>query len=172
MARSLIPGLKLILLLLVLTPAGAAAQDAATLGAGDRAAIRQVIEKQLDAFQRDAAGEAFTYASPMIQEKFGDPATFMRMVRTGYPQVYRPRAYDFEGMRTLRGQPAQEVFLIGPSGRGTLALYIMEKQPSGRWRIDGVRITRTPDRMSRATVPPPLPASGHVGPLPNSGHLG
>lgn len=70
------------------------------------------------------------------------------MVRAGYPQVYRPNAYEFEGIRTLRGQPAQEVFFVGPSGQGSRALYIMERQPSGLWRIDGVVIERLPDRLS------------------------
>jgi len=146
--------------LLLALPAAASAQTAESLSADERTAIRQVIEKQLGAFQRDAADEAFSYASPTIQRKFGDPATFLQMVRTGYPQIYRPRSYAFEGMRTVRGLPAQEVFFIGPSGTGTLALYIMERQPSGVWRIDGVRITRSPDRLSDAG---PLPAGARVG---------
>lgn len=140
--------LSFALVLVVLLPTAVSAQQASSLETADRNAIRQVIERQLDAFQRDAAGEAFTYASPMIQRKFGDPATFLQMVRTGYPQVYRPNAYEFEGMRTLRNQPAQEVFFVGPSGRGSRALYIMERQPSGIWRIDGVVIEQLPDRLS------------------------
>lgn len=126
----------------------AAVAQAPDLSPGERSAIRGVIERQLDAFRRDAADEAFGYASPSIQRKFGDPATFMRMVRTGYPEVYRPKSHAFRGMRTVRGQPAQEVRLVGPQGRVSLAVYVMERQPSGRWRIDGVRIERPPDRVS------------------------
>jgi hypothetical protein len=137
-----------VLLALVLLAAPAAAQGGPDLAPADRQAIQGVIADQLDAFQRDAAGEAFTYASPMIQNKFGSPARFMDMVRNGYPQVYRPQGWEFQGMRTIRGLPAQEVLFIGPSGQATLGLYIMERQPSGRWRIDGVRIERLPDRVS------------------------
>ena len=57
----------------------------------DRNAIRQVIENQLAAFQRDDGSEAFSYASPGIQRRFGTPDNFMAMVRSGYAAVYRPR---------------------------------------------------------------------------------
>ena len=131
------------LLVLVLLPAGALAQEAP--GPAEAAAIRQVIQAQLDAFQRDAAGEAFGYASPMIRRKFGDPANFMRMVRRGYRPVYRPRAVEFRNLTMRRGQPTQEVFFIGPDGRAVIGLYLMERQPSGEWRIDGVILTVPPD---------------------------
>lgn len=133
----------LILLGLVLLPAGAPAQDAP--GPAEAAAIRQVIQAQLDAFQRDAAGEAFGYASPTIRRKFGDPATFMRMVRRGYRPVDRPRAVEFRDLTMRRGQPTQEVFFIGPDGRAVIGLYLMERQPGGEWRIDGVILTVPPD---------------------------
>ncbi len=129
-------------LLLALFAGLLAAAPAAAEPAG---AIRTVIEGQLDAFQRDAGGEAFSYASPDIRRKFGTPETFMRMVRSGYPQVYRPQAVQFEGLRPDgEGRAVQEVFFVGPDGGGSLALYFMERQPDGTWKIDGVQITRLP----------------------------
>lgn len=113
--------------------------------AADKAAIRDVIEQQLDAFQRDDAAEAFSYASPTIQKKFGDPATFMRMVRQGYRPVYRPQAVEFRNLETMNGRLAQHVFVVGPDGRSVIAVYFMEQQPDGTWRIDGVRMTAAPD---------------------------
>jgi hypothetical protein len=108
--------------------------------------IRQVIEGQLDAFQRDAKAEAFSYASPDIQRMFRNPDRFMQMVRSGYPQVYRPRAVDFQALRAVSdGRAIQEVFFVGPDGAGVLALYVMERQPDGTWKIDGVRLTELPD---------------------------
>lgn len=138
------PRMLVLLAVILLLPMPAPAQD---LSAGDRDAIRQVIESQLDAFRRDDAGEAFSYASPMIQEKFGNPTNFMRMVREGYAPVYRPRAVEFRDLTSLRGRPAQEVLFVGPDGRAVLARYFMERQPSGRWRIDGVVLTMAPDRV-------------------------
>ncbi len=123
----------------------AVAQETATLGTGERGAIRKVIESQLDAFQRDDAAGAFAFASPKIQEMFGDPATFMRMVQTGYQPVYRPRRFEFQDVIEVQGQPAQEVFFIGPDGGEVLGIYIMDQQPDGRWRIDGVYLVKPED---------------------------
>lgn len=103
----------------------------------DRAAIRSVIERQIQAFQKDDAEEAFTLASPGIQEKFGTPETFMEMVKTAYKPVYRPRSVVFEALKTWQGSPAQPVLLLGPNGVPIRAIYIMAKQPDGDWRING-----------------------------------
>ena len=121
------------------------AQEASDLGAAERSAIRKVIESQLAAFQRDDAAGAFAFASPKIQEIFGDPATFMAMVQAGYQPVYRPRRFAFQDLRELRGQPAQEVFFVGPDGKEVLGIYVMDRQPDGRWRIDGVFLVKPED---------------------------
>ncbi len=111
----------------------------------DEAAIRDVIVQQLEAFQRDDAPAAFAFASPMIQRQFGDPDTFMEMVRRGYRPVYRPRAVRLGALTREGGRLTQEVFLVGPDGRQVLALYFMARQSDGAWRIDGVRLTRSPE---------------------------
>jgi len=109
-------------------------------------AIRSVIEGQLDAFRRDAGTEAFSYASPTIQRKFRTAEIFMGMVRSGYPQVYRPQAVEFRALEPLDdGRLVQEVFVVGPDGTAALALYLMQRQPDGTWKIDGVRLTELPD---------------------------
>ena len=120
---------------LLLGLAGAA--QAQSLSNTDRAAIRQVIQAQIDAFRRDDGSAAFSYASPVIQGMFGTPETFMDMVRQGYQPVYRPRAFDFGEIVILHGQPAQTVDVIGPDGRPVIAIYPMRQLPDGSWRIDG-----------------------------------
>lgn len=107
--------------------------------------IRQVIEGQLEAFQRDDGTAAFSYASPSIQQKFRSAETFMQMVQSGYPQVYRPRAVEFEELNLEGDRAVQRLFFVGPDGGGSLALYFMERQPGGGWKIDGVQIQRLPD---------------------------
>jgi hypothetical protein len=133
-----------VLALLVALVIGTVGPAAAANG-DDKAAIRNVIESQLDAFQRDDAREAFSYASPTIQEKFGTPTRFMSMVRSGYQAVYRPRAVEFRGLSERRGRLAQRVFFVGPDGRAVIAIYFMEQQDDGTWRIDGVQMTEAPD---------------------------
>ena len=102
----------------------------------DRQAIRLVIEQQLLAFQQDDAEKAFSFASEDIQAKFVTPANFLHMVKVAYPAVYRPRAVMFESF--VNGQsPIQEVFLLAPDGTLVKAIYLMHKQESQGWRIDG-----------------------------------
>jgi Domain of unknown function (DUF4864) len=117
----------------------------AEVGEGDRAAIRQVIEAQLAAFQRDDGPGAYAFATPMIQEKFVNPDIFMDMVRTGYPAVYRPREVQFRELVEENGRLMQKVFLVGPDGRPVLAVYEMQRQPEGVWRINGCWIVAVPE---------------------------
>jgi hypothetical protein len=119
---------------------------ASTLAAPDQAAIRQVIEAQLAAFQHDDGAAAFGYATPMIQQKFGDATNFMAMVKGGYPAVYRPRSVTFDKLVDTAMGPDQILRVIGPDGHAYTAHYIMEKQPNGTWMINGCYLTRGDDQ--------------------------
>jgi hypothetical protein len=134
----------LVLALPWLVPAGYA-QD---LSAADRGAIRAVISDQLAAFQRDDGGAAFAFASPTIREQFGNAETFMEMVRTGYPPVYRPSEVAFGDLTVTDGRIVQRVLLVGPDGVPVAALYTMEQQQDGSWRIAGCVLTRTADKTT------------------------
>ena len=117
------------------------AQDAA-LSATDRRAIERVISSQLDAFRRDAGDVAFGFASPNIQSMFGDAAHFMGMVRQSYSPLYRSRSFSFEQLEQVEGRITQRVMVIGSDGAPALAIYTMQRDPNGTWRIDGCTLTR------------------------------
>lgn len=127
----LLPARWLLALVLLAAPMVARAE-------ADGAAFQLVIRAQLEAFQRDDGAAAFAHASPMIKGLFRSPDNFMRMVMTGYPQVYRPRTVDFGAVITYRGQPTQLVYLTGPDGDAVIAYYQMQQQPDGTWQINGV----------------------------------
>ena len=103
----------------------------------DRVAIRCAIESQLQAFQTDDEAAAFALATPGIQATFKTPENFMEMVRAYYHAVYRPRAVVFENVALFQGAPAQPVLLLAPNGEPVRALYQMEQQPNGNWKING-----------------------------------
>ena len=132
--------LALLILLVAVAPG-----RADTPPEGERGAIRDVIEAQLDAFQRDDAAAAFGYASPAIREMFGTAERFMAMVREGYAPVHRPRRVEFRELVTARGRLTQRVYVVGPDGRPVIANYFMERQPDGSWRIDGCVLEEVPD---------------------------
>jgi hypothetical protein len=111
----------------------------------DRTAIHSVIERQLAAFLHDDAEAAFALNSPSIQREFGSPEVFMQMVQNGYPAVYRPRSKSFGDIKTVNGAFVQQVNLIGPNGDGQHAYYVMEHEPDGSWRINGVATAPSED---------------------------
>ncbi len=116
--------------------------------ADESSAIQQVITKQLAAFQRDDGTEAFSYASPGIRRMFGNADNFMRMVKQGYPSVYRPQTYEFREVVEIQGRLVQEVLFVGPSGEVEIASYLMERQPDGTWRINGVVMRKASDKLT------------------------
>lgn len=108
--------------------------------AADRDAMVAVIGAQMDAFKRNDAVQAFSYASPSIQSKFGDAATFMRMVATGYAPVFRPRAVEFLDALVHHGRIVQRVWIEGPDGKPVIAIYSMGQVTGGEWRIKSVTL--------------------------------
>lgn len=129
------------LLLTVLLPAAAVADAPIAdqpLGPSARQAIHAVIENQIAAFRNDDGPAAFALASPTVQRLFRTPGRFMRMVRRDYRPVYRPRKFVFMELAVREGQPIQQVLLHAPEGGVVFAFYLMERQPNGEWRINGV----------------------------------
>ena len=132
------------LLLVVLWPPGwSGAENSNAMPSQEQAAIRTVIESQLAAFQRDDGAGAFSFASPTVQAKFRTPEIFMTMVRSGYRAVYRPQEVEFRDLRLVEGTPAQEILFVGPDNQAVVAVYLMEKQPDGSWKINGVYLVKS-----------------------------
>jgi hypothetical protein len=117
------------------------ARPATDVGAADRATIRGVISDQIAAFRRDDATTAFGFAAPNIQAMFGSPERFLGMVRDAYQPVYRPSDVAFGELVYVGDQLIQLVQVVGPDGVPRLALYFMDRQPDGNWRIAGCTLT-------------------------------
>ncbi|MDO9418562.1 DUF4864 domain-containing protein [Pararhizobium sp.] len=102
--------------------------------------VQGIIEDQIAAFLNDDAETAYSFASPMIKEKFRDKGIFFEMVKRGYQPVYRPGNFKF-GRNKLDGNTVvQEVVIVGPDGSDWTALYYVVKQPDGSYKINGVQM--------------------------------
>ena len=131
---------RVFLALLALAPLVAAAQ---AVSREDAAAVRKVIEAQIDAFRKDDAARAFSYATSSIRETFGTPENFMHMVRTQYAVVYRPKNVVFEAPVPLSDdQLIQPVRMTDAEGRAWLAIYPMLRGADRVWRTNGCQIRR------------------------------
>ncbi len=107
-------------------------------------ALQAIITQQIEAFERDDGDAAFAFASPHIQEQFGNSGRFLDMVRRAYPAVHRPRSVDFAELLVGDGTIVQQVELVGPDGQPQTALYEMERGADGAWRIAGCSLVRSP----------------------------
>jgi Domain of unknown function (DUF4864) len=108
--------------------------------AADWKAIKMVIAQQRSALLAGDAGKAFGYASPGIKRQFGDAATFLAMVRTGYAALLTARYTEFLEGAVIDGRIVQPLRLIDTDNTVRVALYEMEKQKNGAWRISGCHI--------------------------------
>jgi hypothetical protein len=118
------------------------ALQAAEVSRQDALAIHEVIADQLDAFTRDDAPRAFSLATTGIRAQFGTPEKFIDMVRSAYPVVYRRKTAQFEKPEVVGGEVIQAVTMTDEEGRAWIALYPMQRQADGSWRINGCQLAR------------------------------
>ena len=119
-------------ILFVLSASFAAAQDRG-------ADIRDVISRQLEAFEADDFEAAHELASPFIQDKFGTVENFGQMVRDAYPVVHRHGRVDFGGLEDVGGRLVQRVYTTDAGGRLFELQYEMIQTEDG-WKINGVQV--------------------------------
>ena len=117
---------------------------AAEVGPQDALAIRAVIADQLDAFTHDDAPRAFSLATSGIRAQFSTPEGFINMVRAAYPVVYRRKTVQFEKPVIVEGEVIQPVRMTDAEGRAWIALYPMQREADGGWRINGCQVAKLP----------------------------
>ena len=103
----------------------------------DWGSMRDVIRAQLDAFRDDEDELAFSYAAPAIRAQFKTAENFMRMVKTGYPAVYRPASVAFVDTSVEDGVPVQVVQFSDSAGAVWIGIYTMQRQPDKSWKVNG-----------------------------------
>ena len=106
------------------------------------ASAQGAIRAQEQAFSRDDATAAYSYAAPAIRKLFPSPDVFMAMVQRSYAPVYRHRSFEFGEARTEGGLVAQRVHIIDANGEAWEALYTLEQQDDGSFRITGCTLLK------------------------------
>jgi hypothetical protein len=110
--------------------------------AEDVDAAQSVIRAQEEAMSRDDAATAYTFAAPSIMSMYRTPETFMYMVRNGYAPVYRHQKFEFGRATALDGKVMQEVDIIDADGVAWEALYTLEQQPDGSFKISACVLSK------------------------------
>src|SRR5690606_6780026 len=92
-------------------------------------------------FLADDDATAYSYAAPSLQRIFPTVDAFMSMVRNGYPMVHRPRSYAFGKVEEMEGgRIVQQVLIRGQDGKDYEAVYQLEPQADGSYRIIAVSL--------------------------------
>ncbi len=103
---------------------------------------QSVIDNQIESFRTGNHQQAFNHASPNLKKLFKSTDNFIRMVKSGYGAIYGAQSWSFGRSKTVSGTYYQEVQLVGPKGNNWVALYSMQKQADGSWKITAVQIKR------------------------------
>ncbi len=111
----------------------------------EKQAMENAISGQLQAFAADDGVGAYEFAAPLVKGIFSNVDTFMAMVKKGYQPVYRNKAHTFgESYIDNMGRPAQRVTITAADGKRYEAVYTMERQPDGTWKIAGCYLIEIP----------------------------
>ena len=126
----------------LLTVGGNLPSRAADSGADPE--IQTIITTQIDAFGRDDAAQAESFASDGIKSKFPDASSFLGMVKQSYPALVHPRSTHFEPTMTSDSGTVQKVTVVDANGGVWTAVYTLEKV-DGHWVISGCALLKTPE---------------------------
>ncbi|QIP05670.1 DUF4864 domain-containing protein [Bradyrhizobium symbiodeficiens] len=110
--------------------------------ADDVTAAQGVVRAQEQAFARDDAAGAYSHAAPALKEIFPAPDIFMSMVQSGYAPVYRHKSFEFGESKIEGSSIAQRVHIIDANGEAWEALYTLEQQPDGSYKITGCTLLK------------------------------
>jgi hypothetical protein len=132
--------IALLLFVLFACPASVSAAD-------DVAAAQGVIRSQEEAFSRGDAAAAYSYAAPAIKKLFPQAEIFLFMVQNSYPPVYRHKSFEFGEARTEGNWVAQRVHIVDADGGAWEAMYTLEQQGDGSFKITGCSLLKAGDAV-------------------------
>jgi hypothetical protein len=110
--------------------------------ADDVATAQGVIRAQEQTFGRGDAAAAYSYAAPAVRELFPAPDIFMSMVQNGYAPVYRHKSFEFGGSKSEGNSISQRVHIVDADGEAWEALYTLEQQGDGSYKITGCSLLK------------------------------
>ena len=103
--------------------------------AKDWSDIRQVIQTQLDAFQRDDGEASYALAAPSVKQRFPTPEAFNKMVRDNYSPIYNLREVKFLTPSIAQGRILQGIQFLSEENQLLLAVFTLERQEDKSWKI-------------------------------------
>lgn len=122
---------------------GMSAAAAEAINSADAQEIRAVVQSQLDAFAADDAEKAFALSTSSTREQLGNPESFLRLIKEQYTPIYRHRFAIFSMPEIIDGNTLQIVRLTDSDNLVWLAIYRVQQEVDGSWKIDGCKLLET-----------------------------
>jgi hypothetical protein len=105
----------------------------------DKILIRQLIEKQLQAFQADDLATALSLTIPKIQRKF-TPQAFGQIISDKYGVLLKPRSIMFRGFTLVQNFPALIAMIMDREGNLVKVVFVVQHQQDYSWCIQGYEL--------------------------------
>lgn len=112
----------------------------------DKITIRQLVEKQLQAFKKNDRDTAFSLISPNIQEKL-EPNSFLTRIKKKYNAIVNPRSIMFQGFTLVEDRPALASMIMDRDGQLTQGIFIVEYQHGFGWCICGYKLLSVDEKI-------------------------
>jgi hypothetical protein len=117
--------------------------NAVPLPNDDARSIQAAIRGQLHALAQDDAEAAFALSTPSIRSQMGSPENFLRVIKEDYSPMYRHLVVIFSAPENLGDSIIQIVRLTDRESRVWMAIYSMQRDSVGSWKIDGCQLLET-----------------------------
>ncbi len=106
-------------------------------------AVTQVVQSQLSAFAEGDAEKAFSLATAATQSLAGTPGELMRVIKHRFAPIYRHRQALFSEPEIIGTHGLQVVQLIDHDNLVWIAIYQVEHEADGTWKVDGCQLFET-----------------------------
>ena len=103
----------------------------------DAKAIQNTILTQINHLQNHDCAAALEQAAPHVNELFKNPDDLLTIVFQFYPMIYFAHTIEFGDLELTPEGIGQLVKFIDRENDVEHALYVLERQLSGSWKIGG-----------------------------------
>jgi hypothetical protein len=106
-------------------------------------AVTLAVQSQLHAFSEDDAETAYNLATESTKNLAGTPNDFLKVIKQRFTPIYRHRHALFSEPEIIEGHALQVVQLIDHDNLVWIAIYEVEREADGKWKIDGCQLFET-----------------------------
>ena len=112
----------------------------------DKAMIRQLIERQLQAFRQNDTETAFSLTSPIMQKKM-TRQDFMTILNDKYDCLIEPRSFIFRGFTSVNNYPALVSTIMDRQGNLAQGIFVVQHQQDYSWRVHGYELVPLSEKI-------------------------